>query len=315
MVVHSRGRLRNVTLNQVCSGCVAGDSSLRWTSQGSLRVGAGYHCEPTRGAWCHQRAARATIRDVFSPPSGSAARFLQRPAHSLPALLAVALCVEIGQYVPEMFVGAHAIGEVVRNLSYALVGAVVFQWLVVEVPAARRRRATYEFSRMTFQLLLSTGPGLLYQYQKAAEVIHEPLDVWDQGSLRRLAVKLDSLAPDVFGPQRAALLNNAVTLALPRALADLSASASYLDPDVAHAVSQFPRQDGITLLQVQRSASGGVVPHSDVHVTWTLLEAARRLYTALLKSGAYDADVFQATVGDPPFRLSAEVLRETRSTA
>jgi hypothetical protein len=167
---------------------------------------------------------------------------------------------------------------------------------------------------MTFQLLLSTGPGLLYQYQHAAEVMHEPLDVWDEASLHRLAVKMDSLAPDVFGPKRAALLNNAATLAVPRAIAELSASASYLDPDVAHAVSQFPRQDGISLLQVQRSASGGVTPFSDVHVTWTLLEAARRLYTALLESGAYDAEVFQATVDDPPIRLSAEVLREKRST-
>lgn len=249
---------------------------------------------------------------MFTRSSGAAARFLQKPARSLPVLLAIALGVEIGQYVPEAFPGAHAVGEIVRNLSYALVGAVVFQWLVVEVPAARRRRATYEFNRVAFQLLLSTGPGLLYQYQHAAKILQEPLDVWEEGSLHQLALKLNSLTPAVFGPERAALLSNAATLAVPRALAELSASASYLDPDVAHAVSQFPRQDGITVLQVQRTSSGGVVPHSDVHVTWSLLEAARRLFTALLKNEAYDASVFEATVGDPPVRLSAEVLQERR---
>ncbi|RHW46379.1 hypothetical protein D1832_06005 [Dermacoccus abyssi] len=41
----------------------------------------------------------------------------------------------------ELFPGAHAVGEVVRNLAYALLGAVIFERIIVEMPARRRRKS------------------------------------------------------------------------------------------------------------------------------------------------------------------------------
>lgn len=64
---------------------------------------------------------------------------LDQPMHGLLPLSAVALGIEIGQYWSEWFPGAHAIGEYVRNLAYALIGALIFNWLIVEIPARRRR--------------------------------------------------------------------------------------------------------------------------------------------------------------------------------
>lgn len=234
-------------------------------------------------------------------------RVLQRPALSLPPLLAIALAIEMGQYFPEVFVGAHALGEVTRNLCYALIGGVVFQWLVVEIPSKRRREATYQFNRNAFQLLLITGPGLLSMYQQVAGILNERLDVWDEGSLAALSKKIAAVdLRGVFGPDRAGLLLTTVDVGVPRALAELAASASYLDLDVAHALSQFPSHDGLNVLQVQKDHSGCVLPHSDVHITWSLLEAARRLYAALLTSGAYGPEVFEGYAGE--VRLSADVL-------
>jgi len=198
--------------------------------------------------------------------------------------------------------------EFVRNLAYALVGAVVFHWLVVELPDRRRRRATYAFNEMAFQILLISGPGLLFQYQHAAKLLGAKLDIWDEASVSDFALKLHALQPAIFGPDRAGLLQTTVDLGIPRALAQLSRSAAYLDPDVAHALSQFPMQEGITTLQVRTTPTGGVAPNQDVHITWSLLEAARRLYPALLAAEAYGPEVFQGFVGDPPQPLDSNVL-------
>lgn len=257
---------------------------------------------------------RHTVVKFESWPTHGA-RFLQRPARALLILLAVVLGVELAQYVPEAFPGAHALGEVVRNLAYALIGAVVFHWLIVEIPARGLRRSTYEFHRMTFQTLLVAGPGLLRMYQDVAEHLGEDLNIWEAPSLARMARKIDASAPDLaFGPARVSLLQPTVEIAIPRALADLSSSAAYLEPEVAHALSQFPRQDGITILQVRRTASGGVQPEQDAHITWSLLEAARWLYLALLQSGAYDSSIFQGSVGNPPSKLTPDVLIKEKTS-
>jgi hypothetical protein len=68
--------------------------------------------------------------------AGHASELLPQPLRALLYLSAVAFGVELAQYVPEYFPGGHALGEIVRNLAYALIGAVVFQWLVVELPAS-----------------------------------------------------------------------------------------------------------------------------------------------------------------------------------
>jgi hypothetical protein len=163
---------------------------------------------------------------------------------------------------------------------------------------------------MTFRLLLVTGPGLLKQYQHAAQKLGEDLDIWDQTSLSQLATRINDVQPAIFGPERASLLQTTVDIGIPRALADLGRSAAYLDSDVAHALSQFPLQDGITVLQVRRTPSGGIEPHQDVHITWSLLEAARRLYPALLDSGAYDSTIFKGVSGG--HELTPDVLIRTQ---
>lgn len=240
--------------------------------------------------------------------AGHASELLQQPLRALLYLSAVALGVELAQYVPEYLPGGHAVGEIVRNLAYALIGAVVFHWLIVEIPGKRRRVATYAFNEMAFRLLLISGPGLLYQYQHAAKLLGEGLDIWDEASLSAFAKKLNAALPTAFGPERAGLLKSTVELGVPRSLAELSRSASYFDPEVAHALSLFPLQEGITVLQVRRTPSGGVEPTQDAHITWSLLEAARRLYPALLASGAYSPSIFEGYVGDPPVPLTPDVL-------
>lgn len=247
--------------------------------------------------------------------SDRGSQFLERPARALCLLIAVALSMEIAQYVPEAIPGAHAIGEVVRNLAYALIGAVVFHWLIVQIPTRRRQRAAYAFNEMAFRVLLIAEPGLLKQYQHAAEKLGEDLDIWHQESLSRFSIRLNEDFPGVFGPDRAGLLHTTVEIGVPRAMADLSRSASYLHPDVAHALSQFPLQEGLTtVLQVRRTPSGGVEPAQDAHITWSLLEAARRLYAVLLSSGAYDSRIFQGFVGDdPPMKLTPDVLIKSDS--
>lgn len=221
--------------------------------------------------------------------------FLQRPGVALPTLLGIAMAVEGAQYVPEIVPGGHAFGEVVRNLAYGLFGAVIFHWLIVELPDRRRRAASYVVHKQTFQTLLAMGPGLLHQYQTCARHLGVDLDIWDRTSIFRMARRMEEI-PGMLGPRRAGLLRSTVDIALPRCLADLGASLSFIDQDVAQALARFPRHDGIQFLQVVRTEEGALEAHSDAHVTWTLLEAARHLYRELLATGAFGPEVFEATV-------------------
>ena len=231
--------------------------------------------------------------------------FVQRPFKVLGALLVVAASIEILQEVPEVVAGGHAFGEVIRNLAYALIGALIFQWLVVELPARKRRRMTYDFSKQVFQILLMAGPGLLEPYRQAAKLAGQGLDVWDQGAIVNSA-KTTMSTVLAGSADRVKVLQVVIDTAIPRALSELSASVAYIDPEVAHALSMFPRQDGlVTVLQILPTPGGGIDPERDAHIVWTLLEAARRLYAALLDSGAYDSTIFQAVwssplVGDQP---------------
>lgn len=232
---------------------------------------------------------------VLPPLSNLAAHITKRPAQSLLPLLAIVMTVEFAQYAPEFVPGAHAVGEIVSNLCYALIGAIVFHWVIVEIPERRRRKATYEFHRLTFQNLLGAGPGLLAYSQEAARFLGKEFDPWDESSFKAFA-KILYTEPAARSQERAGMLRSVVEVMMPRALTDLSASTAYLDVDVAHALSQFPRQDGLTMLQIRTTPSGELEPHVDAHITWSLVVAARRLYSALLESGAYDRSVFQASI-------------------
>lgn len=230
--------------------------------------------------------------------SEGATSLVRRPVLALVLLAGLALAIELAQATPEIVPGGHAIGEVVRNIAYGLIGALLFSWLVVEIPAQARRRSTYAALRMTFQVLLTVGPGLAEQYRTLAPglTLPKPFDPWDQTSFTEVVDAIKKAGVMEFPPIRAGLLESSV-MGIERSLADLAPSISYLDEEVAHALSTFPRQSGISMLQVQKSPSGGVLFHSDVHITWTLLERARELYRALIEAGAYEPDVFSAFAG------------------
>lgn len=229
---------------------------------------------------------------------------LRRPVLTLTTLLGFVLAVELARRTPEIVPGGAAVGEVARNVAYALIGATIFHQLIVELPARRRRRRTYDFHRQTLHALLVAGPGLLDQYQTAAKMLDYELDVWKQDDLMRFADDLEARGQALiaqghdprkttFGPVRADQLKFVVDVAVPRALSDLSASAAYLDDEVAHAISQFPRQDGLSMLQVTVNERGCVAASHDVSIVWTLLQAARRLYDAGLDVGAFSRDILQ----------------------
>lgn len=246
---------------------------------------------------------------------------LRRPLVVLSAMLGFVFAVELARYVPEFVPGGAAVGEVLRNLAYALIGATLFHWLIVELPARRRRRRSYEFHHFAFTNLLVWAPGLLVVYQDGAPKVGKKLDAWDKMSLIEVARAMDAYQPEVFGPKRAGLLRNVVEIGVPGILADLASSASYFDEEVNHALSQFPRQHGVTnTLQVTTGGAGHVDPDLDAHVVWTLLEAARRLYSELLATGAYDRTVFSGEwttkssdgVDQESIELSDEVLFRSR---
>lgn len=242
----------------------------------------------------------------------TAERLLAHPVRVLAPLLALVLGIELAQAIPEIFPGGHALGEVVRNLAYALIGAVIFHWLIVEIPEQRRRRASYEFHQLTFETLLSAGPGLLFAYQLLSDVTGKaPLDVWDQDSVHARAKALAVEQPaTMFGPHRTGLITTVVEIAVPRALTELSASSSYFHPNVSYALGTFPRHDGLRILQIERGPDGGIMWHRDVHITWELLEAARRLYAALRDTGAYVEIPLGQMGSEPGVPLSHDVLHK-----
>lgn len=222
---------------------------------------------------------------------------LHHPIPTLLSLLGIAAGMEFAHYLPELVPGTHALGEVIRNSSYALFTALLFHWLVVEVPAQQRRRQTYDFTAETMRILITVGAGLLKPYQENAQLVGCELDVWSRASLSECADALNAAAPIFFGPDRRKMVGTIVDIALPRALAELAPSIPYMDPAVAHALSQIPKQDGLTsVLQVRPTANGGIEHRQDAHITWSLVEAARRLYAAILETDAYDPSIFQGFI-------------------
>lgn len=59
------------------------------------------------------------------------------------ASILIAFAIEASQSSPEVVTGAHAIGEVVRNLAYGYAAAYIFHVLVVTWPARARARRAY----------------------------------------------------------------------------------------------------------------------------------------------------------------------------
>lgn len=227
--------------------------------------------------------------------SGKAGSWLQRallnPVWTIAALSFVALTIEVCQAWPEFFVPGHAIGEFVRNLAYALIGAVLFNWILIEIPAARRRRIAYHRHFLAFQVLVQIGPSMLAWYRLAAKrlgVTEGPLDAWSRSSLEGFVRAIYEAHPATVSAERRQMLTTAI-LGIQTSLDGLEPVTYFLDPDVAAALAHFPATKGLNQLQPPE-ATDPQPWQRDVHIAWELLEGARRLYAAL-RSCAPDLDL------------------------
>lgn len=213
-------------------------------------------------------------------------RLAAKPMRSLLPLILLAAGIEIAQYWPERVAGGHASGEIVRNLAYALIGALIFQWIIVEMPERRRRRAAYEFNRLAFEVLVSTGASLIAIYRHARPPGAPELDSWSEESVAARASAIAAHSPEAFGNQRANTLRH-VILGVQLALDGMRVAQSYFDADVAHALALFPGSVGIRQLQVLPTPDGSIHWGNDARIVWELIEAGRRLYPALRSNVPY----------------------------
>jgi hypothetical protein len=198
-------------------------------------------------------------------------------------LVLIALAIELAQYQPEVVRGGHAMGELVRNLAYALIGALLFNWLIVEIPARRRRRAAYEYHKLDFETLLMLGPASIAEYRRFRPKDAPELDAWSKKSVFECAKQIAEHLPIYFGPQHVARLAHGIQ-GIQVTLDGMKSSQFFFDPDVAHALALFPGTVGLNQLQVTRDDRGFIPWQRDAHIVWELLEASRRLYPALRRN-------------------------------
>lgn len=213
---------------------------------------------------------------------------LLRPVWTLIALAAVALTIEVCQQWPEFFFPGHAIGEFVRNLAYALIGAVLFNWILIEIPAQRRRRSAYSRNLQALKFLVQAGPLTLAWFRGAGKRLslteREP-DGWDQSSLTNYVHDVYKKNVQQVSDERRKLL--VVNIQAVQLMLDGLDSASYFfDSDVALALAHYPATKGIN--QLQPPAPDDPEPWKrDAHITWELLQASRRLNDALTANAPY----------------------------
>ena len=218
-------------------------------------------------------------------------RALLKPIWTIVALGLVTLTIEVCQQWPEFFFPGHAIGEVVRNLAYALIGAVLFNWILIEIPAGRRRRIAYQQHFLALQFLVQAGPLMLAWYRLAAKKLElegQTLDSWSRGSLETFVRAIYHERPANFGAERQQTLTTVIQ-GIQLSLDGLDAATYFLDPDVAAALAHFPAAKGINQLQPPE-ANDQEPWKRDVHIAWEHLEASRRLHEAL-QSCAPDVNV------------------------
>lgn len=207
---------------------------------------------------------------------------LLRPVWTIAVLGSIALTIEVCQAWPEFFFPGHAIGEFIRNLAYALIGAVIFNWILIEIPAQRRRRLAYARHQQAFQLLVQMGPFMLAWYRGAAQITEaaeRSPDAWDRSSIETCVRSIFEKNPANFGQDRRQLLTVQIN-AIQVALDGLEAASYFFDPDVAIALALYPATKGLNQLQPPE-ATDPEPWKRDVHIAWELLQASRRLYDAL----------------------------------
>lgn len=215
-----------------------------------------------------------------------ASRVFNRPGLALLTLGGVALSVEIAQYWPETFWGAHATGEVLRNLAYALIGALVFNWVMVTYPDRQRRRKAYAHHQLALQFLATIGVGMLAAPRRAAPQLGlGEIDTWDHAQVARACRETWARDSDAYRTERVIMLRNAV-LGVQTALDGLAPSIAFLDEDVALALSQFPAAKGFDQLQTL-PADHPEAGRREAHIVWQLIEGARRLVKALDERAPY----------------------------
>ncbi|MDO5878089.1 MULTISPECIES: hypothetical protein [Paenarthrobacter] len=208
-------------------------------------------------------------------------RALLRPVWTIIALGVIAFTIEVCQQWPEFFFPGHAIGEVVRNLAYALIGAVLFNWILIEIPAQRRRRIAYPRHRLAFQLLVQSGAHMLAYYRGAAHLLDaetRTLDAWNRETIEACVYSIYEKVPAIVDERRQLLAVH--IMGLQAALDGLEAATEFLDPDVAMALALFPAAKGFQQLQPPE-ASDPQPWQREAHIAWELLEGSRRLYQAL----------------------------------
>lgn len=194
----------------------------------------------------------------------------------------MALAIELCQYWPEFFFGGHAVGEFIRNLAYALVGAVLFNWILIEIPSQRRRRLAYARHQLGFQILVSMGPAMLAWYRGAAEIrgaAERNPDAWDRSNLEACVRSIFEQAPVNFGEERRRGLATQI-MSVQVTLDGMEAASYFFDPDVAMALALFPGTKGLNQLQPPEPNDPNPW-RRDVHIAWELLHASRQLYEAL----------------------------------
>lgn len=234
----------------------------------------------------------ARLFNRMSWSSSDAAKWLEpalrRPILTIVTLSAVALTIEIAQQWPQFFVPGHAIGEYFRNLAYALIGAVLFNWVLIEIPAKRRRRLAYPRHWLALDFLIKLGPILVAEYRGVARqlgVSGQALDAWDRESIARYAKAIHGKQMAYFGEERRRTLAHGIE-GVQVSLDGLEGAAYFLDPDVAIALALFPAQKGLHQLQIPPTGEP-LTWARDAHIVWELLEASRRLYNALQANASY----------------------------
>lgn len=234
------------------------------------------------------------IRPIENPgverPS-AVVRGLQRLlANTVPTLIGLSLFaffVEVAQSWPEIVPGAHAVSEYLRNLAYALIGALVFHWILVQLPEERRRRTTYVAREQALQLLVQTPASLVEMHRLAARTLQLPeaeIDAWERTSVRACLQSLDHHHPAYF--RSSVQLLTVVIDSIQLALDTLEPSIPFMHEDVAQAIVLYPAKTGLHQLQP---------PPADMerawnrweHITWELLQAARALHAALREHAPY----------------------------
>lgn len=222
---------------------------------------------------------------------------IARSGRTVAGLCALALFIELAQEWPEFIWGAHAVGEVIGNLVYAMIGALLFHWLVVRLPEERRQRAAYEGHRMALQFLATVGAMKIQEYrlELAARGSGVQVDAWDRRSVFEAAEAIAELDTQFFfASSHFQVLGHTIT-AVQESLDGMAPSMSFFDPDVTHALGLFPGKRGIEQLQIPERGTSmdpeGLqhLVNRSAHIAWELLEGGRRLVDAL-DNGAPDLD-------------------------